>query len=78
MEVPDMLVDLIANWTLVTTHTTTAQESAVSLIDFFSFFFTFVLKTGPGFEQFCRKFLILNPGGEKSDIHTIVSAALLK
>lgn len=34
-----MLVDLIANWTLVTTHTTTAQESAISSLIDFSFFF---------------------------------------
>lgn len=61
-----MLVDMLccfsdsmADWTLVRDGTTIAQESLYVP-------FTFVLKTGPGFELLGQKFLILNP--EKTNI----------
>lgn len=49
----------MADWTLVTDGTTIAQESLYVA-------FTFVLKTGLGFELLGQKFLILNP--EKTNI----------
>lgn len=68
------LLDYMANWTSLSNPTNTAIESAVTAFVNFSFF-TFVLKTGPGSEQLCQKFLILNP--EKSNRHIIISADLL-